>query len=78
MSYNDGAKGILNVLQHFNLHGISEHSTSTGNKKRIIQMNRKSSEPVKKRRKKLRGIQKGYIDTEKATEGKESYIAGGY
>ena len=41
-------------------------------------MTRKSSEVVKKRRKKLRAIKKGYLDNEKENEKVDSYIAGGF
>ena len=40
-------------------------------------MERKSSEPVKKRRKTLRSIQKGYKDKEEENE-KVSYLSGSF
>ena len=41
-------------------------------------MTHKSSGSVKKRRKKLRAIRKGFCDKEKEEEGGESYVSGGY
>ena len=76
IAYNDGAKGVLDVLKMFGLSGfVSEAAASSENKIRIKRMKRKSSEKGKKRRKTLRTIKKGYLDDEQA---KDSYIAGGY
>ena len=38
----------------------------------------KSHKSVKKTRKKLRAMSKGFCDKEKEEEGSESYISGGY
>lgn len=54
LAYNDGAKGIFNVLDMFVLRGtISEISAPNLNKDRITRMERKSSKKGKQRRKKL-------------------------
>ena len=47
-------------------------------KNRISIMTHKSSDSVKKRRKKLRTIRKDFCDKEKEEEGGESYVSGGY
>ena len=47
-------------------------------KSKISIMAHKSSDSVKKRRKKLRAIRKGFCDKEKEEEGDESYVSGGY
>ena len=76
IAYNDGAKGVLDVLKCFGLRGlVSEAAASHKNKIRIKRMKRKSSEKGRKRRKTLRSIKKGLIDEENL---KDSYIAGGY
>ena len=79
LCYNDGAKGVLDVLSQFELHGIcTEKSASLRNQDRVNRMMRKSSDYGKQRRKKLRTIKKGYVDVEKLHEPLESYIPGGY
>ena len=42
------------------------------------QMKRKSTDRVKKRRKRLRTIKKGFLDNEKELEKEDSYIPGGF
>ena len=46
--------------------------------KRVKDMTRKSAKKVKLRRKKLRGVKKGYMDKEKEFEGCESYSPGNF
>ena len=52
---------------------------SKSNIKSVVkQMNKKSTEKVKKQRKDLQTIKKGYADKELRNEKVPSYIAGGY
>ena len=77
--YNDGGNGIKAVFSHFGLSGkVTFEKFTNQDCKRVRQMTRKSSEVVKKRRKKLRAIKKGYLDNEKENEKVDSYIAGGF
>jgi len=76
LAYNDGAKGILQVLNAFGLNGtVTEISAAALNRDQVQGMKRKSSAQGKNRRKKLRTIKKGYLDDEKL---KDSYITGGH
>ena len=80
IEFNDGAKGVERVLEKFmNSTGIyTTLGSYKKDKSRSRQVAIKASENAKKRRKRLRGIRKGLIDAEKDTEGKESYLCGGY
>lgn len=79
LSYNEGSKGILEVLKQFNLVGFKTvTSAAAQDKNRSAQMKRKSSEQGKKQRKRLRTLKKGYGDEMKEKEQKDSYIPGGY
>lgn len=71
MYYNDGANGVCQVLQQL---GITPGKfTMSASKiidaRRIINMQRKSKENVKKRRKKLRAVKKGFDDANTEKEG---------
>jgi hypothetical protein len=78
LEFNDGPMGVMSVLEDFGLSGQAActHADiqSTKSKKRAA---RKSSDRVKKRRRALRTIKKGFSDKEKEKE-KPSYVAGGF
>ena len=79
LQFNDGEYGIKPVLDYF---GASGDVFATKLEKRVLSYNRrskrKSSEVVKKRRKRLRTIKKGFIDKEQEVEKGDSYVAGGF
>ena len=77
--FNDGAKGLLNVFGNSNITpGVhTQLLTAKVDKRRVQNMQYKSREATKKRRKKLRSIRKGYHDNEKETEG-NVYESGGH
>ena len=67
--YNGGGNGIKSVFSHFGLSGkVSYEKCANQDRKRVRRMMRKSSEIVKKQRKRLRTITKGYLDKEKDFE----------
>jgi len=75
LDYNDGKKGILNVLDYFGCKGsVTEKAALKMDSFRV----NKSSEPVQKRRKTLRTIKKGYQDKLKEAEPVESYSTGAH
>ena len=80
IEFNDGPSGIYAELEHFGMRpgsitmGLSDRKT----RKRTKNTERKISEAGKRRRKKLRSIKKGYLDTEKELEGGVSYVSGGH
>ena len=77
--YNDGRKGVLNVLQYFGLQGsISKITAEDQDNSRVIRVNKKSSDASKKRRKGLRPIKKGFDDKLNENEPVDSYEAGAY
>ena len=77
--YNDGGNGIKAVFSHFGLSGkVTFEKFANRDRKRVREMMRKSSEIVKKQRKRLRSIKKGYLDKEKETEKVDSYVVGGF
>lgn len=81
IEYNDGASGVFDVLEFVgvNTRGIlTEKGTVARNYRRIKNSSVKCSEKGKIRRKTLRSIKKGFLDTEKETEIVESYVAGGF
>ena len=80
LEFNNGTQGIKKVYENAGLH-FGKFITAACKKKdksRISIMTHKSSDSVKKRRKKLRAIRKGFCDKEKEEEGGESYVSGGY
>lgn len=77
--FNDGFKGILQVLNHFKLKGhVTESKAVHRDRMRIRQMKRKSTDKCIKQRKKLRSLAKGYSDKLKEKEPRESYVTGGH
>ena len=79
ISFNEGGSGLLVVFQKL---GINPgYYTVAGLKKndikRIKESNRKASDIEKKRRKKLRGIRKGFDDKNALEEG-ETYSSGAF
>ena len=76
--FNDGAQGLLKVFDTLSIvPGIHTQSlTAKIDKRRIQNMQHKSKDVTKKRRKKLRSIRKGYQDDERETEG-NVYESGG-
>ena len=79
LHFNDGENGIKSVFNYFGLSGKlflekSEKKDNARNK----QMKRKLTDRVKKRRKRLRTIKKGFLDNEKELEKEDSYIPGGF
>ena len=79
LEFNEGPLAIHSVLKHFNIDsGVCTKIMSLQKlRARVGNIKKKDSEVVKKRRKKLRSIKKGYMDEERQKEGGESYIAGG-
>ena len=79
LHFNDGTNGVKAVLSKFGLSGkVTESKSTKHNHERINRMQKKSSEPVKKRRKTLRSIKKGFLDKESEQENIPSYLPGGY
>ena len=79
LEFNNGTQGIKKVYENAGLH-FGKFITAACKKKdkiRISIMTHKSSDSVKKRRKKLRAIRKRFCDKEKEKEGGESYVSGG-
>jgi hypothetical protein len=77
--FNDGSKGILDVLKEFNLTGYITVMTSIQfDNSRVNQMMRKSTKECIKQRKKLRSVAKGFSDKLKSNETNQSYISGGH
>ena len=78
IEFNEGPSGIILVLREFGLLGFT---TSTKSVIQTIKYEKRSattcSNVVKKRRKVLRSIKKGYSDQEKEKK-KPSYVAGGF
>ena len=80
VDFNEGMEGICKVAQHLGLkHGkfMVERSMAL-DAERISASENKLSEKVKKRRKKLRSLRKGYEDKETEVEGGDSYSAGSF
>ena len=88
LQFNNGTQGIRKIYENAGLHYwllvcwfAGKFITAACKKKiknRIIIMTHKSSDSVKKRRKKFRVIRKGFCDKEKEKQGGESYVSGGY
>ena len=70
LSFNDAANGLLHVMKKLNLDTGAYNLNGSKQKdlKRIRIMNYKTSASVKKRRKKLRSIRKGYTDNDNEKE----------
>ena len=78
IEFNEGPNGIFSVLNKFHLTGYVTPMKLNEKKKETIKRSlQKSTDRVKKRRKQLRTIKKGYLD--KDDEEKNSkYIPGGF
>ena len=80
IEFNDGPKGIYNVLKYLQLQPgfVTERNSTEKLKKRVNLARKKQSARVKIRRKVLRGVRKGYSDKEREKEGGDSYVAGAF
>lgn len=80
IEFNDGPKGLYNVLEYFKLDlgYIAKRKSVEKLTKRVNLASKKQSETVIERRKILRGLRKGYTDKEKEEEGGDSYAAGAF
>ena len=78
LSFNDGADGLLKVMRKLNLNTGKFNLDGSMHKdcKRIRVMNYKTSTAVKKRRKKLISIRKGFTDNDNEKE--IAYKAGSF
>ena len=80
VNYNDGLSGLGNIFHSMNLK-FGYHGFIGASKKddaRARHKKRKSTEIFTTDRKKLRGMRKGFIDSEKHVEGGESYCSGSF
>ena len=67
--FNDGADGVRDVFLKYGLFGtVTNPKSIKHNISGVKQMNKKSTEKVKKRRKDLPTIRKGYADKEQRNE----------
>ena len=80
LRYNDGVRGLLPVLTevgidygHFTLTACARTDIC-----RVKTMNQKSSEPAKKRRKKLHALRKNFIEKDEQEEGGQTYASGAF
>ena len=80
ISFNDGMSGFEKLFTRLNLSfGVNtKKGAIEKDEHRIKNMNNKSQGNVKRKRKKLRAVRKGYIDKEKENEGGESYLTGNF
>ena len=80
IEFNDGPTGIYNVLKHFKIRPgtLTKDSSIKKLMKRIKKTDKLALKAVKNRRKKLRSMKKGFLDSEREKEGGESYVAGGF
>ena len=79
LNFNDGSKGLLDVLNYFDLSGaVTINKGVQRDTARLKQAICKSSEGNKKRRKNPEIHEKGYLDKEKEKEKTESYVPGGF
>ena len=80
ISFNNGNVGISKVAERLGL-GVGTNMffvSAREDKARIDDMKNKSTLSVKKRRKKLRSIKKGFTDKENMDEKDKFYISGGF
>ena len=79
ISYNDGYSGLLEVLAKCGLKTgfFTEEFARKHDTARVKASDRRSSEPVKRRRKLLHANRKGYQDKHEEVEG-ETYAKGGF
>ena len=80
LDFNEGPSGIHSILNHFNIDSgiFTKISSAEKLKARVRGIIKKESEEVKRRRKQLRSMRKGYLDREKEEQGGESYVPGAY
>ena len=75
VSFNDGFLALANVLKNLHLTPGKYliDRALVFDSKRVKNIQKKSTDTIKNKRKKLRPIRKGFIDKEKYQEGEESY-----
>ena len=80
ISFNEGPLGIQDVLKRLNIcpGTYFEQKSVKFTKDQVKDLQRKSLEKEKKRRKELKSIRKGFIDKEQKVEGEESYKSRGH
>ena len=80
INFNDGMSGFEKLFRRLNLSfGVNtKKGAIEKDEQRIKNMKNKSQGNVKRKRKKLRAVRKGYIDKEKENEGGESYLTGNF
>ena len=80
IEFNDGSNGVHKVLNYLGVETgyLTKLGSIARNKRRISHSARKCSTNGKQRRRTLRTIKKGFLDTEKELEKEESYVAGGF
>jgi len=80
IDFNNGKHGICKVAEELGLEvgSLMMNRALDADRERILNIKRKSTCKVKKARKKLRAIKKGYEDKEKEEEGKDSYASGSF
>ena len=77
LDFNNRTDGVGNVFSNYGLFGtVTNTEAIKHNISRVKQINKKSTEKVKKQRKHLRTIKKGYTDMEQRNEKVSSYIFG--
>jgi len=71
ISFNEGIQGLTKVFRSMNIEPgyYTIKRLQVADVSRVQEMNRKSTELEKNRRRKLRGIRKGFIDNNKEKEG---------
>ena len=79
INYNDGLSGIANIFKSLNMiiGKFTERFLINIDRNRAMEMNVKSSQKSKSRRKKLIAIRKGYQDKATEVEG-ETYMPGAF
>ena len=77
--FNNGTIGVRDVFSNYGFFGtVTNTKQIKHNISRVKQINKKSPEKLKKRRKDLGTTRKGYVDKEQRSEKLSSYISGGY
>ena len=80
MNYNDGLLSFADFFEKLKL-VPGDYFTARALSKdtqRVQTMDKKSTEKVKERRRKMRSIRKGFLDQEKEIEGGDSYATGSF
>ena len=80
INFNIGFSGIMQVLRTLGLciSKYADHGCIKTDQLRIAHSKRTSSEEGKRRRKKLRALNKGFVDKEMEEEGRKSYSSGSF